>query len=203
MIMFTALAARVDAGKYQALRDELGQLAWITWVTDLSGTLDPLSSYYKWNLGMGSTYHAIRLETDPARFMALSRTHAIERRTIGHHENAYFQTIDAALDPTLAATLAPEIQDELYRFVARGRREVTVTNSQDPNVLKATYSVPLSTKTVAEAQYPIAVENRIPTDFLWQRDPFQLDGLGDAKRQHPGVDLVLPYWMARYYGLVK
>jgi len=214
MIAFSALAARVDAGKYQPMRDELGQLAWITWVMDLTGTLDPLSSYYKWNLGYGATYHAMRLETDPSRFQALSRTHAIDRRAIGHHENAYFQTIDAALDPTLAATLAPEIQDELWRFVARGRREVSVMNSTDPTIQQGTYSVPLSyqktatsgtlvPKTVTEALYPIAVEKRPPTDFLWQRDPFQLDGGGDPKRQHPGVDLVLPYWMARYYNLVK
>lgn len=214
MIMFSALAARVNPAKYQALRSELGELAYMKWVFDFTGSLDPLSSYYKWNLGYGSTYHEMRLETDPARFMALARTHAMDRRAIGHHENAYFQTIDAAVDPALAPALAPAIQDELRRFVSRGRRDVTQQNSQDPTVQKDYYSVPLSyqktatagtlvPKTILEAKYPIAVEKRTPTDFLWQRDPFQLDGQGDPKRQNPGVDLVLPYWMARHYQLVK
>jgi hypothetical protein len=206
MVAFTALAAHVDPAKYQALRDQVGQLAWVIWVFDMTGVVDPLTSYYKWNLGEGAMYEAMRLETDANRFMALSRAHAIERRAIGHHENAYFQTIDSAMDPTLAATLAPEILDELRRFVSRGRRDFTVTNSTDPTVAQGTYTSPLSlggtATTTTEALYPIAVEKRPSTDYLWQRDPFALDGVGDPQRQAPGVDLVLPYWMARYYKLV-
>lgn len=213
MIAFTALAAHADPAKYQPLRDEVGQLAWAAWVFGLDGSLDPLSSYYKWNLGEGTIYHAMRLETDPARFMALERAHAIDHRTIASHENAYFQTIDAAVDPTTAAAVAPQVLDELRRLVARGRRGFTVTNSTDPAIAKGTYSVPLSfsskgstpslaPKTTTEALYAIPVEKRPPTDFLWQRDPFQLDGSMDPKWQPPGVDIVLPYWMARYYKLV-
>ena len=214
MVAFTALAAHVDPGKYQTLRDEVGQLAWVEWVFDMTGALDPLSSYYKWNLGEGAVYEAMRLETDPNRFQALDRAHRIDRRVIGHHENAYFQTIDSAVDSSLASTLAPEVLDELRRFVARGRRDFSVTNSTDPAIAQGSYSVPLSftktssssgtlsPKTTTEALYPIPVEKRPPTDFLWQRDPFALDGAGDPHRQNPGVDLVLPYWMARYYKLV-
>ncbi|MEZ0227966.1 MAG: hypothetical protein ACAI25_05025 [Planctomycetota bacterium] len=214
MIMFSALAARVNPAKYGALRNELGQLAYMKWVFEFTGTLDPLSSYYKWNLGMGSAYHELRLETDPGRFMALERAHAMVRRAIGHHENAYFQTIDAAVDPALSATLAPAIEDELRRFASRDRRETTQLNSQDPAVQKDYYEVPFSYQKTAtagtlvpkkslEAKYPIAVDKRTPTDFLWQRSPFGLDGQGDPNKQNPGVDLVLPYWMARHYKLVK
>ncbi len=213
MIAFTALAAHANPS-YQALRDQVGQLAWVLWVFDEDGALDPLSSYYKWNLGEGTDYHAVRLETDPSRYQAIARHRAIVRTAIGHHENAYFQTIDTALDSTLAPTLAPEILDELRRFVSRGRRDFPVTNSTDPTIQKGSYSVPLSFQktssgsatltptTIVEALYPIAVEKRPSTDFLWQRDPFQLDGGGDPQQQEPGVDIVLPYWMARYYKLV-
>ncbi|HZU97495.1 MAG TPA: hypothetical protein VFF73_12415 [Planctomycetota bacterium] len=217
MVAFTALAAHVDAARYQALRDQVGQLAWVVWVFDVPGTIDPLESYYKWNLEEGAIYHALRLETDPGRQAALVAAHAIERRVIGHHENAYFQAIDAALDPTLATALGPMILDELRRFVARGgmngldRRDFTVTNSTDPTIAQGTYTslVGTSTTTIGqgattstEALYPIAVEKRPSTDFLWQRDPFALDGAGDPQRQAPGVDLVLPYWMARFHGLI-
>jgi hypothetical protein len=211
MIAFTALAARVDPVKYQALRDEVGALAWVVWVFDMPSVVDPLESYYKWNLEEGAVYHALRLETDPGRGAALSRAHAIERRAIGHHENAYFQTIDAALDPSLATALGPAVLDELRRFVARGRRDFTVTSSADPTVAKGSYTSLLGTSTTTlgqgatsstEALFPIAVESRPSTDFLWQRDPFALDGVGDPRRQAPGVDLVLAYWMARFYKLV-
>jgi hypothetical protein len=213
MVMFTALAAHV-APRFQAVRDEVGPLAYVQWLGEWTGLLDPLGGYYSWNLGTGARYHEMRLETDPGRFMAEQRAHAMERRGIGHHENAWFQTVDAAVDPTLAATVAPEILDELRRWTARSRRQFTATNSKDPTIEQATYSVPLSFQknpsgtgtlvpvTVTEAKYPIAVEKRCATDYLWQRDPFQLDGNGDPHEQAPGVDLVLPYWMARYYKLV-
>ena len=56
--------------------------------------------------------------------------------------------------------------------------------------------------TATVAKFPIVVDHRISTDFLWQRSPFDLDAGGDPHEQAPGVDMVLPYWMARQYGLV-
>jgi hypothetical protein len=48
---------------------------------------------------------------------------------------------------------------------------------------------------------PIPVEQRVQTDFLWQRSPFQLSGGGDGLIESPGIDFLLPYWMARAYGV--
>ncbi len=211
IVAFSALAARVD-GRFAALRDETAPLAYAQWFFSVTDALDPLGGYFKWNLDEAAMFHAMRLETDPGRYMALERAHAIDRRAIGHHENAYFQTIDVAIDPSLQPSLAPLVEDELQRFVARGRRARAVQLSADPNIEKAPYSSPISYTSVPgsvgtigastsdEAKYPVAVELRPCTDFLWQRDPFQLDGGGDPTQQYPGVDLVLPYWMARYYG---
>ena len=42
-----------------------------------------------------------------------------------------------------------------------------------------------------------------PTDFLWQRGPFQLTGGGSGIIETAGIDYILPYWMARYYGVVS
>jgi hypothetical protein len=218
MIAFTAIAAHVNPAKYQTLRDQVGLLAPVSWVLGMADMLNPLESYYKNNLEMGATYHALRLETDPVRRAQLTAAHAIVRRVIGHHENAYFQAIDCALDPSLAPTLAPEILDELRRFASRGgtgsldRREFTVTNSTDPSILtgnytslfgSSTHTVGQGTTSGLEALYPVPVEKRPCTDFLWQRDPFELDAQGDPTRQAPGIDLLLPYWMGRYYGLLK
>jgi hypothetical protein len=46
------------------------------------------------------------------------------------------------------------------------------------------------------------VAARIPTDFLWQRDPFQLTGGGSGVIEGAGIDYILPYWMSRYYGVI-
>jgi hypothetical protein len=46
---------------------------------------------------------------------------------------------------------------------------------------------------------PLAVATRTPTDFLWQRSPFDLDGAQAVTAEAPGFDYLLPYWMLRYY----
>jgi uncharacterized protein (TIGR03437 family) len=42
---------------------------------------------------------------------------------------------------------------------------------------------------------------RPPTDFLWQRNPFQLAGGLYGTIEGAGIDYILPYWMARYYAV--
>jgi hypothetical protein len=53
-----------------------------------------------------------------------------------------------------------------------------------------------------EACSPLPVPVRVPTDFLWQRDPFQLVGGGRGLIEGAGIDYILPYWMSRYYGVI-
>jgi hypothetical protein len=213
MVMFTAIAAHANP-RFQRVRDEIAPLVSLEWLSEWIGLLDPLDGYFGWNLGNGTRYHAMRLETDPARFMALERAHEIERRGIGHHENAWFQCVDAAVEPALAPQVAPEILDELRRWVARSRRMFSTQLSTDPSIPHATYTAPFGVQkgpggaslvAVArlEATYPIAVERRCGSEYLWQEDPFQLDNPGDPHEQHPGEDLVLPYWMGRFYNLVR
>jgi hypothetical protein len=47
----------------------------------------------------------------------------------------------------------------------------------------------------------IPVPERVRTDFLWQRSPFLLYGGGSGRIESPGIDFILPYWMARHYGM--
>ena len=55
------------------------------------------------------------------------------------------------------------------------------------------------TSTNKRAKDPIPVANRPPTDFLWQRPPWQLDGSESVNHYTPGIDYLLPYWTLRYY----
>src|SRR5207253_305378 len=54
-----------------------------------------------------------------------------------------------------------------------------------------------------QACQPVPVPLRPPTDFLWQRNPFQLMGGLFGTIEGAGIDYILPYWMARYYGVLN
>jgi len=41
----------------------------------------------------------------------------------------------------------------------------------------------------------------VNTDFLWQRSPFTVTGGRFGTQETAGIDFILPYWMARYYGV--
>jgi hypothetical protein len=49
---------------------------------------------------------------------------------------------------------------------------------------------------------PVPIVFRPRTDFLWQRNPFQLVGQGTGRIETAGIDYILPYWMARYFGVI-
>jgi hypothetical protein len=55
----------------------------------------------------------------------------------------------------------------------------------------------------AMARDALPAELRQFSDFAWQRNPFAvgLDRGVEGLRQSPGLDLIEPFWLARYYGL--
>jgi hypothetical protein len=116
--------------------------------------------------------------------------YAILRSTTGGHENAHFNMIDRAVSGAntsrdnntvsyLEAWLERPSTDVYRSFV--GQFPACSTN---------------------EACQPLPVQDRVTTDFLWQRDPFALSGGGEGDIETAGIDYILPYWMARYYGVL-
>ena len=57
----------------------------------------------------------------------------------------------------------------------------------------------------AQASVALPIHLREYTDYLWQRNPFELGkGTGaEGKRQYAGSDVSVPYWNARRYGFVE
>lgn len=219
IVAFTAAAERTDPQKYGAMRARHGRVVSYDWIGTLMGALDPIQDYYKWNLGHTTSYTALRLETDPDRARHLERGFAIMRRAVGHHRQAWFSAVEAALDPAARARLAPVIEDDMSRMVSRPRRQFAVDLRNDPTIEKDQYqaglqvpggtlNLPMGALQVGTpprtlAKYPVPAEKRPVTDFLWQRNPFDLEGGGSATRQAPGVDIVLPYWVGRHYGFLR
>lgn len=146
------------------------------------------SSYFKFNLDYINFYNLVRLAGRSAP-QAFAQGYQVLRAATAGHQNAFFNMIDRALngpngqrdDETVAL---------LAQWLERPRRDFFV-NLQT--------SVPVCG---SEACRPVPVPLRPPTDFLWQRDPFQLWGGGTGTIENAGIDYILPYWMARYYGVL-
>jgi hypothetical protein len=151
--------------------------------------LDVYDSYFKFNLDTVTLYNLIRLENNPARRDTYWGAYDLLRKTLDDHQNAHFNMIDYALKGANARR-DQETVALLESWLARPRRDFGVNlNGQVPVCFNF-------------ACQPIPVELRVPTDFLWQRNPFQLTGGGDGFIESAGIDYLLPYWMARYYGVV-
>lgn len=142
-----------------------------------------LSSYFKFNLDYMSLYNLIRLQDNSANRGA----YQIVRTYTASHQNAFFDVIDRALNGPSPARDA-ETRNLLDEWLARSRRDFTINDSSRVAVCGS------------EACRPIPVQLRPPADFLWQVDPFQLSGGGSGVVETAGIDYILTYWMARYYG---
>lgn len=144
------------------------------------------SSYFKFNLDYMSLYHLVRLQDDSRNRAAYLTLRAYTES----HQNAFFNLIDRALrgpDPARDA----ETRSLIDQLLARQRRDFYT----DISSAVATCG--------SEACRAIPVHLRAPATFLWEVSPFQLRGGGSGIIESSGLDYILPYWMARYYGVIE
>lgn len=155
---------------------------------NVGASFDVLSigSYFKFNLDYMSFYHLIRLQDNADNRAA----YKIVRDYTASHQNAFFDMIDRAINGPDSARDS-EAANLLDQWLKRSRRDEFVDDTK------------VVTNCGTEACEPVPVPIRPPTDFLWQRDPFQLSGGGSGLVESAGVDYILPYWMARYFGVVS
>ncbi len=147
-------------------------------------------SYFKFNLDYINFYNLIRLESNNSAKSTYKLGYDILRNHTAGHQNAFFNMIDRALNGADAARDA-ETLTLLQQWLLRSRRDRSVDLHG---------AVPVCG---SQACDPVPVALRPPTDFLWQRNPFQLAGGGSGIIESAGIDYLLPYWMARYYGLAS
>jgi uncharacterized protein (TIGR03437 family) len=143
------------------------------------------ASYFKFNLDYMTFYNLIRLQSNGDNRAA----YQIVRDHTASHQNAFFDVIDRVIrgpDPSRDAEMASLLE----QWLLRPKRDFGVDLTKTVQVCGS------------EACQPIPVPQRVPTDFLWQRDPFELAGGGSGRVESPGIDYILPYWMGRYYGVI-
>jgi hypothetical protein len=149
-------------------------------------------SYYKFNLDTINLYTLIRFEHSSFFHDRYMDAYDLLRRTTDDHGNAHFNMIDRALKGPDARRDA-ETVDLLDQWLERPERDEWRDWRNNPKYPACSDD---------SACNPIPVIDRICTDFLWQRSPFLLWGGGYGTIEGAGVDYLLPYWMARYYGVI-
>jgi uncharacterized protein (TIGR03437 family) len=142
-------------------------------------------SYFKFNLDYMSLYNLVRLQNNGDNQGAYKTL----RNYTASHQNAFFDMVDRALEGPNASRDA-ETATLLDQWLQRPKRDPYVDLTKTVQVCGT------------EACQPVPVPLRPTTDFLWQRDPFQLAGGGLGTIESAGIDYILPYWMGRYYGVI-
>jgi hypothetical protein len=153
---------------------------------------DDRDSYFKFNLDAINLFSLIRLETDSTLLGRYRSAYQYFRDATQNHMNAHFNMVDRALNGP-DATRDAGTNQYLVEWLMRSRRDFFVDlRGQFP-----------SCNSPDQSCDPLPVASRVPADFLWQISPFQLDGGGSGVIETAGIDYILPYWMARYYGVVN
>jgi hypothetical protein len=154
-------------------------------------TLDPHGSYFKFNLDH-ITFYGLMTGGDTGWALANYRgAFRLLRRTTDDHGNAFFDLVERAVGEPDSQRDA-RIVELLDAWLRRPLRDHFVD-------LRGRYPACGDDR----ACDPVPVEQRVPTDFLWQRSPFQLTGGGSGRIESAGIDYILPYWMARFFGIVR
>jgi uncharacterized protein (TIGR03437 family) len=187
-LAFLQLARHVNPDQFSTSYD-------ISRVLLSPGVIAPISlevlsddSYFKFNLDTINLYTLIHLES--SSFGEIYRkAYDVLRNHTDDHGNAVFNMIDRALNGPNPGRDA-ETRLLLNQWLQRPRRDVFVDNHGKYPVCGD------------QACNPIPVPDRVTTDYLWQRSPFQLSGGGSGRVENAGIDYILPYWMARYYGVI-
>jgi len=168
----------------------------------LSTNLD--YGYFAIALHYASFFNLIRLEDDE-NIKILYKKEFIKRlwKLTKGHQNALFNSIYIIVIG-YDNYVVRETKHLLYDFPNAPRRNLFVRNSNRKDIETRISIMGLITfeNNIEFARNPLPIAERPPTDFLWQRSSFMLDGGGNGNVQYPGVDFLLPYWMGRYYGFI-
>lgn len=147
--------------------------------------------YYPNNLNLIRLFTLCQLEDCPERkaeYQDILRNAC--HGELSNHLNAHFAAIYLLCtgddDPGAVATL----QGSLLDFPEE-KWEMPVDHRGEVEMLDADY-----------ARYALLPSERPMRDFLWQRPPALAHGGSGEPIEYPGIDMFLPYWMARVAGVL-
>ncbi|HYR86500.1 MAG TPA: hypothetical protein VE422_20600 [Terriglobia bacterium] len=190
-LAFLQVAKRAASGKfssrYRAMALAMSALTLVPIAYEL---LDDHHSYFKFNLDTINLYSLLRFENKNSLFRKLYlKAYDVLRRTTDDHQNAHFNMIDCAVKGR-DSRRDQQTMEFLEAWLQRPRRDPFVD-------LRGTFKA----RSEDRASTVIPIPQRPTTDFLWQRSPFLLYGGGVGLVEGAGIDFILPYWMARFFGV--
>lgn len=153
---------------------------------------DEHESYFKFNLSHIAFYNLL---TSGDNWWIRTQYHAafrLLRNATWRHDNAFFDIIETAIQGNDAGRDA-RIRRLLDEWLNRPLRDYWTD-------LRPYYPACGDSDNRACDIVPLA--QRVPTDFIWQRSPFQLWGGLYGTIESAGIDYILPYWMSRFHGVL-
>ena len=204
-----ALARKLDPDRFTEAFERQAAAWPVQWFFNWLQTLDPNTSYYKFNLEHGlSLILAQSLKAGEERNRLLLPLRTL-RQAMAHHDNAWFNLVELACcgeDPDQLSRprqdVEREIRQQLTLWIERRRLFVPIDLSRDPDLDLVDYpGSSRGDRPERISRQAIDIPKRPSADFLWQRSPFKLQAVQptpvEVGVRSPGVDFVLAYWLAR------
>jgi hypothetical protein len=212
---FSTIGAVMDPARWLPLKRRVVDMLEFTWFNSWFSSHEVHAGYYGFHLAHVNTLNAVELETDPRLYRGYLKNLRVLREPLAHHQNAAFEAVHGIAVPTEAGRMAPMVRSELEQASGRPRRGFPNTVSQDPTIQTTTYTTNLpnqpgppgqapqsGTRSIEVAVYPVPIAKRPNHPYIWSSNPFRLDGAGNPREQHPGMQMLFPYWIARSHGLL-
>lgn len=186
LLSLLEVAKHVNSSKFSSYYSEQKFLLGETVPVPIGIDVTSDDSYFKFNLAFMSFYNLLRL--DPASSYGVA--YNLLRAHTAPQQNAFFDIVDRSISGPDTARDA-ETRSLLEEWLQRTRRDPYTDASKSVATCGSS------------ACLPIPLLLRPPAaEFLWQVSPYQLTGGGSGIVEGSGVDYILPYWMARYYGVI-
>ncbi len=186
-------ALSVNRNKYATLESQYRSL--LEWLT-----LVPLTVCSKWdqeyfanNLAFIRLFVLNILEEDNVRRQFLRRVLINTFEKVRDHLNAHFAAICLLAGDPHDASARAMVQGMLYDFPIAPVWARAVEHRAPTNI---------PAHGADHVEFALLTHDRVPSDFLWQRSPCLRHGSWDLPVEYPGLDLLLPYWMARVAGAI-
>jgi hypothetical protein len=170
---------------------------WLDMAKRWENTNECGESYHGLNIVFMPAFNWARLELDPERRRQIQWS-VLHRRmwpAVADHKNSFFAYIYAsqAPDEVDTDTIVATHTEQLSGFPPAPNEAVAVD-------LRGVY--PEDPSCPGLSSVAVDVSQRVPATFLWERNPWKLQDPGVPHRLYGGVDYLLAYWMARYFGFI-
>lgn len=183
-----AVARQLKPEEFSGAYWRAGWMAPLVTAGVVAKALDRHHNYYKFQLAAIDLYDLIRLEDSSARRACYRAAFRAVELAVPAEGNPFFAMLERAVDGPAAGRDAQARRD-LEAWLERPRRDFPVD-------LRGSAAVCGS---AGEACAMVPIGERVPTDFLWQRSPYQSWGGGEGTIEGAGIDYLLPYWMGRNF----